>query len=93
MVACVQVFTPSQCGSSAIPRKNGTCQYSHTRLSKKEKTRTLNSGVPGRFEIQRGARKIFALLSKSPEVSCSVVGHTLRAPARVEVAEQATEPA
>ena len=84
-VACVQAFTPSQCGWSAIPRKNGTCQYSHARLSRNEKARILNSGVPDRSDNQPVSRKIFTLLSSPLEVFCSVVRHTTSAPARVEL--------
>lgn len=62
-VACVQAFTPSQCGWSAIPRKSGTCQISHTRLSRNEKTTTLNSGVLGRLASQRTGLRMFDLLS------------------------------
>jgi hypothetical protein len=64
-VACVQAFTPSQCGWSAIPRKNGPCQTSHARLRRNEKTRTLNSGVLGRPANHRIGRKIFTRVSES----------------------------
>ena len=44
-VARVQSWTAAQCKASAIPAKNGDCQISHTKLRRKEKITTFNSGA------------------------------------------------
>ena len=44
-VACVQSLIPAQCAPLGTPIKNITCQNSHGKLRRKEKTATFSSGM------------------------------------------------